>query len=389
MTQPTTSDSLYPNQKMSQSSDDSRRPSRRRSRGERERSKSESKKKRRHTHDRRRANDDGDDERRERTGKHSRHRDRDRERRRYRSRSRSRDRSLSNSDREEKDRERSHRRKRERERSSKHSSKKSTSRRDEKSSHSRKHKRSKRSSDRKRSRSRSVDKSRGSKHTSSSSPHIKVDLIPLGPISNAPPEKTIHPKNDYFAFHNHLRLFLYRNEKQTFFEDLSSDESHAAFERFCIQYNKGGVLEDIYYKKELPEDAMAQCKRTKHAWNFRTSAAEEKSLNVIKSGVKRQTQYKQLPPMVCRPIPSTSSTTSARNGREGEREARRAMIPPRSDAAAVPFNAPSVRNESQAVNTDKSDKESDDRQSKEDMLKSLGLSGLIKSGQKITIAPRK
>jgi len=156
------------------------------------------------------------------------------------------------------------------------------------------------------------------------------------------------------------------------------------------------MLEEAYYKKELPDDAMAQCKRTKYAWNFRTSTAEEKSLNVIKSGVKRQTQYKQLPPMVCRPIPrtgisasSTTTATSTHNESGDKREGRKAMIPPRSDVAASSLNVPSAGIKSQTDTIGKGDKESDDTQSKEAMLKSLGLSGLIKPGQKITIAPRK
>lgn len=124
-----------------------------------------------------------------------------------------------------------------------------------------------------------------------SKPSLKrSDLVPIGPKVTEPPTQKLDPDQDYFSYHNHLRLFLYRRDG-TYFEDLTSSETHHAFEEFCSLYNSG-KLESAYYPNfELPQEALDQCKRTRHAWNFKTTQNEMNSLNLIKSGVKQQTEY--------------------------------------------------------------------------------------------------
>ena len=252
-------------------------------------------------------------------------------------------------------------------------------------------------------------------------------LVSIGPrIQSLPSTCTpLDSAKDYFAFHDHLRLYLYRSEG-IYFEDLSSEETHAAFEQFCIKYNKGS-LEEGFYAKELPEEAMDQCKRTKHTWNFKTSVAETKSLDLIKSGVKKQTRYAKVGepkvkgpirgpmPMVCTPVPESnvngnrnatsggyygpqSTNTSTRtaqphasastnsnagyygpqSGSTSSSAPKRAMIAPRDDAQET------QRFQSKLAASNRNGKQQD----KEAILKSLGLGGL-KPGEKITIAKRK
>jgi len=214
-------------------------------------------------------------------------------------------------------------------------------------------------------------------------PKPPSNLVPLGPITNIKIalKTKIDEEKDYFAFHNHLRLYLYRSSGRCF-EDLSSDETHEAFQRFCDKYNQG-ELEKSFYDAELPEEAMEQCKRTKHAWKFKTSVAEEKSLNVIKSGVKLQTQYDVKPPTA----PARDGINRCMPAVQGNARvfpsstSRRQVVAPRNDAAmttSVPIAPARTKPVVPKVDSEKVA-----------MLKRLGLSGLVKPGQKITIAPRK
>jgi hypothetical protein len=88
-----------------------------------------------------------------------------------------------------------------------------------------------------------------------------------------------------------LRLYLYR-KRHLYFEDLSSSEARRAFTEFCQEYNNG-TLETAYYdsKNGLPVEALEECKRTRHVWNFRTSESEKKTLDIVKDGVRKQTEY--------------------------------------------------------------------------------------------------
>jgi len=229
--------------------------------------------------------------------------------------------------------------------------------------------------DRKRS---SKDESRPSrkekeKKSKSSGSHkepskIPSKLVDIGPVQGFPPKSLLDPDTDYFAYHDHLRLFLYRSEGK-YFEDLSSSETHKAFAKFCAKYNRGG-LEQGFYQMDLPQDALEQCKRTKHSWNFKTSAAEIKSLDMIKSGVKKQTSYDVKPssntvkgPMICAP------------GIGGVESSYRAVVHPRKDGPDSQKLASSI------------DQDKGKLSQQEAVLKSLGLGGL-KPGQQIKIAPR-
>ena len=119
----------------------------------------------------------------------------------------------------------------------------------------------------------------------------KVDskLVSLGDVSGVPPTKLLNPEDDYFACNSHLRLYLYQRHG-VYFEDLTSDESHEAFREFVRAYNDG-KLEGAYYGKSLPDEALDQCKRTQHQWTFRTNKTEERSLDIVRAGVKKQTDY--------------------------------------------------------------------------------------------------
>lgn len=126
---------------------------------------------------------------------------------------------------------------------------------------------------------------------------IQIVLHPLGPIRNSPPRELLDPDADYFKYHQHLRLFLYRRYG-LYFEDLSSEDARKKFQSFVKEYNAGNV-EQVYYEDEpLPSEALDQCKRTKHEWKFNTTAKELESLNFVKEGVRKQTDYKVDPSMV-------------------------------------------------------------------------------------------
>ena len=116
-------------------------------------------------------------------------------------------------------------------------------------------------------------------------------LVSMGQISHEVPMKLLDTDIDYFAYNSHLRIFLYR-KYGVCFEDLTSDESHAAFEEFVTFYNNGN-LELDYYSSSLPQEALGQCLRTKYQWKFRTNKLEEQSLEMVRAGVKKQTEYSE------------------------------------------------------------------------------------------------
>ncbi len=120
---------------------------------------------------------------------------------------------------------------------------------------------------------------------------IPKHLHPLGPVMTYPPQVSLDPDTDYFRYHQHLRLFLYRRYG-LYFEDLSSEDARTKFQSFVKEYNAGN-LEQVYYEDEaLPAEVLDPCKRTKHEWKFNTTAKEQESLNFVKEGVRKQTDYK-------------------------------------------------------------------------------------------------
>ena len=183
------------------------------------------------------------------------------------------------------------------------------------------------------------------------------NLCDIGTIKGSKPTGEIS-SSDYFSYHNHFRLYLYRSG--SYFEDLSSSESKKAFKKFCSRFNDG-QLEEGYYGKELSKEALEQCKRTKHSWNFKTNATEQKSLSHIKDGVRKQTEYKQ----------------------KGTLKRSANVVPTAKMSVCLP-----VKEE----NTNTSHRRSVTREEitaeKEAILRKLGLNN-VQPGQKITIAPRK
>ena len=127
---------------------------------------------------------------------------------------------------------------------------------------------------------------------SKASPIEPSKLVPLGEIITDAPSKSLDPETNYFSHNSHLRLYLYR-KYGIYFEDLTSSESRDAFAEFTDNYNAGGKLEKVYYdpKGVLPQEALDQCHRTKHQWKFRTNRVEEQSLEMVRAGVKKQTEY--------------------------------------------------------------------------------------------------
>jgi hypothetical protein len=118
----------------------------------------------------------------------------------------------------------------------------------------------------------------------------KTKLFQLGAPPGKPPSQLLDADDDYFAFHQHLWVWLYR-EQGVAFNDLTSEESHQAFGRFVQQYN-AGLLEAAYYdSKGLPNEALEECKTTRHKWTFQTSETERKGLQLLQDGVRKLTEY--------------------------------------------------------------------------------------------------
>ena len=146
--------------------------------------------------------------------------------------------------------------------------------------------------DRRRHKKHKKKKSNHSSRSDKKSKKVKIDkskLHPLGNIVGKPPSTPLDVDKDYFAYHQHLSVYLYREEGIAF-GDLTSEESHQAFQRFCRHYNEGS-LEVAYYEDVLPLKAVEESKTTTHKWSFQTSATEVKSLHMIEEGVRKQTEY--------------------------------------------------------------------------------------------------
>jgi hypothetical protein len=95
---------------------------------------------------------------------------------------------------------------------------------------------------------------------------------------------------DYFAFHQQLFVYLYREEGSAF-NDLTSEETREAFGRFVERYNAGKLEATYYDPKGLPPAAVEESKTTRHAWSFRTTDTEARSLQYLQEGVRKQTEF--------------------------------------------------------------------------------------------------
>jgi len=167
--------------------------------------------------------------------------------------------------------------------------------RDERKRHKKKHKQSKSKSKSKSSfksskSSKASSKSQG--EPKSSPPTKRVDkstLCPMGKPRDCPPDSAVDPEKDYFAYHKEFSIYLFR-EEGTCFNDVDTDEAHAAFSRFAAAYNTG-ALEEPYYTRNFPSGVVEESKTTKHSWNFQTTQSERRSLDDLQKGVRLQTEY--------------------------------------------------------------------------------------------------
>lgn len=121
--------------------------------------------------------------------------------------------------------------------------------------------------------------------------HNKDKLISLGDPVGKPPAINLDA-DDYFAFHQHLFVYLFREEGVAF-NDLSSEDSRAAFARFIDKYNVGDLEAAYYDPKGLPDNVLEESKSTRHSWKFRTSETEEKGLRDLAVGIRKQTEYEE------------------------------------------------------------------------------------------------
>lgn len=149
----------------------------------------------------------------------------------------------------------------------------------------------------------------------------KSSLVPLGENVGTPPITLIDPEKDYFTYHQHLWVFLFREEGAAF-NDLTSDEARTAFGRFSERYNVGHLEAAYYDPKGLPQEVLEECKTTRHSWSFQTSETERKGLELLQKGVRRQTEY-EVPPDSKEPSTKAHVSNTAVNGRD------KAVIAPR------------------------------------------------------------
>ena len=138
-------------------------------------------------------------------------------------------------------------------------------------------------------RSRKKDKKKKKEKSERKSSDTRI-FISLGPPLGNPPNKLLDADADYFAYHEHLWVYVYREHGRAF-NDMTSEESRAAFRDFVRQYNKGELAEG-YYVEKLPAKVLEECKTTQHAWSFRISETEGRGLRSIEAGVRKQTEYK-------------------------------------------------------------------------------------------------
>mmetsp|Transcript_8014 Transcript_8014/g.10249 ORF Transcript_8014/g.10249 Transcript_8014/m.10249 type:complete len:460 (-) Transcript_8014:28-1407(-) len=159
-------------------------------------------------------------------------------------------------------------------------------------SHRHRKKESRERKERKSGKGRDGEEKHSKRHRRNEKKEHSLSHFDLGPVRRDKPANELNPSNDYFQYHNHLRLFIYLTKGGISFEDLTSEETHRYFKSFCSLYN-GGKLEEVYYLPELPNELLNEVKRTNHSWNFRTSETERKTLTMVREGVKKQTEWSE------------------------------------------------------------------------------------------------
>jgi hypothetical protein len=150
----------------------------------------------------------------------------------------------------------------------------------------------------------------------------KSSLVPLGDNVGTPPVTLIDLEKDYFTYHQHLWVFLFREEGAAF-NDLTSDEARTAFGKFSERYNVGHLEAAYYDPKGLPQEILEECKTTRHSWSFQTSETERKGLKLLQKGVRRQTEYEAPPDS------NKSTSTKADVGNAAVKGGDKALIAPR------------------------------------------------------------
>ena len=120
---------------------------------------------------------------------------------------------------------------------------------------------------------------------------LPLPQFPLGEPLGHPPDRLLDADRDYFAYHEHFWVYLFREERTAFNDLISSDASRAAFARFAARYNAGSLPAAYYDPRGLPAAALDESKTTQHQWKFRTSDAESKRLQALQEGVRKQTEY--------------------------------------------------------------------------------------------------
>ncbi|KZT01172.1 uncharacterized protein LAESUDRAFT_664574 [Laetiporus sulphureus 93-53] len=150
-------------------------------------------------------------------------------------------------------------------------------------------------SHRHRSYSRERSRSRERDHSRSRSPERRIDL-PSGasPIS----------ESDYFLKSDEFRLWL-KDEKDKYFDELSSDKARKYFRKFVKAWNRGKLPKSMYAGIDIPSASS----QTAYRWSFasKTSQADSVALRAARDEVGAAT-YK-------RPMRSDQPSSSSRSGR--------------------------------------------------------------------------
>jgi len=144
----------------------------------------------------------------------------------------------------------------------------------------------------KKSKKQKRDHSRRKEERSSKRSVHKSMLTSMGETRGTQPSNLIDPEKDFYQYHQHLWVYLFREEGVAFSDLSSSDLARKAFARFCKKYNTG-KLEDGYYKATLSTAVVDECQTTTHSWSFRTSEHEKESLHLLQDGIRKQTEYSQ------------------------------------------------------------------------------------------------
>jgi hypothetical protein len=122
---------------------------------------------------------------------------------------------------------------------------------------------------------------------------LKVDkskLYPIGNVFGKVPDKILEVEKDYFEFHQHFWLYLYR-DRQIAFNDLSADQARYLFDDFVKQYNEGKLESGYYNSNGPPPQALNEIKTSGHKWGFQISDRESKNLETLQAGIRIQTEY--------------------------------------------------------------------------------------------------